>query len=312
MTTSSLRRVIKQPDASGASVIEQFVPPRELIKENQLTTARAPSFPRYSKDGKEQGEYRSVIKYSGQDMLKEEEELKQKRKIQTEDFAELEDEVILPDPDKETIKRSEEDAAKLLEDARKEAEELLAEASRTAEKIREEASQAGFREGYEAGYREGRQKAEAECQEAFRTALASFQEDMRQALKSVDTAKEHCLRSYLDELKDCAVAIGEKVIHISLRSSGEVIRQMIIAATEKLKKTAWVKIYIDKCDYDMMMEADAAILDELSHLSDNIKFIVMDKEERGSCIIEMPEEIVDVSVNTQIENIKDILENVRV
>ena len=82
--------------------------------------------------------------------------------------------------------------------------------------------------------------------------------------------------------------------------------------TEKLKKTAWVKIYIDKCDYDMMMKADADILDELSHLSDNIKFIVMDKEERGNCIIEMPEEIVDVSVNTQIENIKDILENVRV
>ncbi len=78
-----------------------------------------------------------------------------------------------------------------------------------------------------------------------------------------------------------------------------------------MKKTAWVKIYIDKCDYDMMMEADTGILDELSRLSDNIKFIVMDKEDRGSCIIEMPEEIVDVSVNTQIENIKDILENIR-
>ena len=87
---------------------------------------------------------------------------------------------------------------------------------------------------------------------------------------------------------------------------------MIISATEKLKKTAWVKIYMDKYDYDMMMEADAGVIDELSHLSDNIKFIVMDKEDRGSCIIEMPEEIVDVSVNTQIENIKDILENVRI
>ena len=113
-------------------------------------------------------------------------------------------------------------------------------------------------------------------------------------------------------MKDCAIAIGEKVIQISLRSSGEVIRQMIISATEKLKKTAWVKIYIDKNDYDMMMEADADIIDELSHLSDNIKFIVMDKEENGNCIIEMPEEIVDVSVSTQMENIRDILENVRV
>ncbi len=142
--------------------------------------------------------------------------------------------------------------------------------------------------------------------------LLSFQEDMRRALKSVEEAKERCLRNYLDELKDCAIAIGEKVIQISLRSSGEVIRQMIISATEKLKKTAWVKIYIDKGDYDMMMEGDADIIDELSRLSDNIKFIVMDKEDHGNCIIEMPEEIVDVSVNTQIENIKDILENVRV
>ncbi len=181
-----------------------------------------------------------------------------------------------------------------------------------AEKEQEQAREAGIREGYESGYREGREKAEAECRKEFEETLRSFQEDMRQALHSVETAKEHCVRNYLEELKDCAVAVGEKVIHISLRSSGEVIKQMIIAATEKLKKTAWVKIYIDKCDYDMMMKADADILDELSHLSDNIKFIVMDKEERGNCIIEMPEEIVDVSVNTQIENIKDILENVRV
>ena len=135
---------------------------------------------------------------------------------------------------------------------------------------------------------------------------------MRKALDAVDTARKNCLHTYLEELKDCAIAIGEKVIHISLRSSGEVIKQMIISATEKLKKTAWVKIYMDKYDYDMMMEADAGVIDELSHLSDNIKFIVMDKEDRGSCIIEMPEEIVDVSVNTQIENIKDILENVRI
>ena len=134
---------------------------------------------------------------------------------------------------------------------------------------------------------------------------------MKQALQSVDTAKENCLKTYLDELKNCAIAVGEKVIYISLKSSGEVIKQMIISATEKLKKTAWVKIYIDKYDYDMMMEADAGVVDELSRLSDNIKFIVMDKEERGSCIVEMPEEIVDVSVNTQMSNIREILENIR-
>lgn len=200
----------------------------------------------------------------------------------------------------------------ILEDARKEAEELLADAGRRAEEEFEAAREAGYRAGYNTGYEESRRRAEGECRMAYEKELLAFQEDMKTALQSVEKAKERCLKNYLDELKDCAIAIGEKVIQISLRSSGEVIRQMIISATEKLKKTEWVKIYINKSDYDMMMEADADIIDELSHLSDNIKFIVMDKEDHGNCIIEMPEEIVDVSVNTQMENIKDILENVRV
>ncbi len=200
----------------------------------------------------------------------------------------------------------------ILEEARKEAEELLADARRRAEEEFETAREAGYRAGYSTGYEESRRRAEGECRMEYEKKLLAFQEDMKIALQSIEKAKERCLRNYLDELKDCAIAIGEKVIQISLRSSGEVIRQMIISATEKLKKTAWVKIYIDKSDYDMMMEADADIIDELSHLSDNIKFIVMDKEDNGSCIIEMPEEIVDVSVNTQMENIRDILENVRI
>ena len=126
-----------------------------------------------------------------------------------------------------------------------------------ADKARQEqalARETGMREGYETGYREGREKAESECRQELDNTLADFREDMTRALRSVERAKENCLRTYLDELKDCAVAVGEKVIHISLRSSGEVIKQMIIAATEKLKKTAWVKIYIDKYDYDMMMK----------------------------------------------------------
>lgn len=206
----------------------------------------------------------------------------------------------------------EEEIRQILEEAQNKAEELLRDARRQAEEEYQSAREAGYRAGYSTGYEESRRRAEGECRMEYENQLLIFQEDVKKALKSVEEAKERCLRNYLDELKDCAIAIGEKVIHISLRSSGEVIKQMIVSATEKLKKTAWVKIYIDKHDYDMMMEADADIIGELSHLSDNIKFVVMDKEDNGNCIIEMPEEIVDVSVNTQMENIKDILENVRI
>ncbi len=300
MTTSSSSRIIKRPGTTGSAVIEQYIPPRESLLKSGEPVTKGLSLPHYKSDGKETGKYHLS---SGEEPFKEEK--------QAESGGEQPEEAAA-DPEQDLLRELREEAQNALEEARKKAEEILAEAEAEARQEREQAREAGLREGYEAGYREGREKAESECRQELKDTLSSFEEDMRQALKSVETAKEKCVRTYLDELKDCAVAVGEKVIHISLRSSGEVIKQMIISATEKLKKTAWVKIYIDKPDYDMMMEADADILDELSHLSDNIKFIVMDKEDRGNCIIEMPEEIVDVSVNTQMENIKDILENVRV
>ena len=284
-SSSKSRRVIKRSDRQENLIIEQYELPREQA------IARKASFPRYGKDGKRKEETGQPAREAA---------LEEQRRQEASHFRE------------EYLEEAQEEARALLEDAREQARVLLEDAREQAKEELEQARLLGYREGYENGSREGKIRAEAEVRQEFQENLAAFREDVEKALRSIDVAKEKCMRNYLDQLKDCAIAIGEKVVHISLRSSGEVIKQMIIAATEKLKKTAWVKIYMDKCDYDMMMEADAAILDELSHLSDNIKFIVMDKEDRGNCIIEMPEEIVDVSVNTQIENIKDILENVRV
>lgn len=310
MITSSSKRIIKRSDIAEKYNVERYLPPVEQLTGRPVPVQKKPVFPHYSWDGKLKDEEDAPAPEAVPEFKEPEFKEPEFAGPQEKDpeIPEEED----PDPGTVLLERKRKEADELLETARRDAARILTEAAARAEEEQKEAREAGLREGYEAGYREGREKAEAECRSEFEGTLRSFQEDMRQALKSVETAKEHCVHTYLEELKDCAIAIGEKVIHISLRSSGEVIKQMIIAATEKLKKTAWVKIYIDKCDYDMMMEADADILDELSHLSDNIKFIVMDKEERGNCIIEMPEEIVDVSVNTQIENIKDILENVRV
>lgn len=292
MITSSSNRIIKRPDAAG--IVKQYAPLSKAIPLHEPVVKKA-MFPHLTLEGKEKKES-SKENPSGENEYG--------KRAADEEAAASEKEIL--------SRQWKEEAQEALEEAKRAAQEIIEQARAQAEEELAAAKEEGYRTGYGNGYREGMARGEAECREMYKEKLAAFDSDMRRALGAVETAKENCVRRYLDELKDCAIAIGEKVIHISLRSSGEVIKKMIVSATEKLKKTAWVKIYIDKCDYDMMMEADADILDELSHLSDNIKFIVMDKEERGNCIIEMPEEIVDVSVNTQIENIKDILENVRI
>ena len=209
------------------------------------------------------------------------------------------------------VEDAREQARQILLKAKQMAGDILREAGTQAEQLKKTAIEEGCREGFEAGYKSGTEQAAMEQADFFRRQEEEFRRDMEQAMASIDQAKEKSLRNYLEELKDCSVAIAEKVIHISLRSSGEVIKRMLVAETEKLRKTAWVKIYMEKTDYDMMAEADADVGSELAKLSDNIKFVVMDKESSGNCIIEMPDEIVDISVDTQMDNIREILGNIR-
>jgi len=308
MITSSSKRIIKRPVASQNPLIENYLPPAEQLLNNRVVLQK-PLFPQYTAEGRKKEE-QSFDKEPLQEEVPSETELRSGEEAAA--AAPVSAEIRPEAGEEKLLDEWKEEGARLLEEARQEAARILNDSRAQAEEERRRAYEEGRREGYKAGFEEGRAQAETELQDEIRNQLADFHADMKQALQSVDTAKENCLKTYLDELKNCAIAVGEKVIYISLKSSGEVIKQMIISATEKLKKTAWVKIYIDKYDYDMMMEADAGVVDELSSLSDNIKFIVMDKETSGSCIIEMPDEIVDVSVNTQLENIKDILENVRI
>lgn len=184
------------------------------------------------------------------------------------------------------------------------AEKLLAVSRREAEKIREEARLEGYEQGLREGRQDGRRAAAEELRQEHRAALDQFYKDCALALGNIEELKRKRLSRYLDELKDVAVAVAEKVIHVSLRSSGEVVRKMILQEAEKLKKTAWLKIYIDKAEYEMLLETDSAIASELSGVSRSIRFVISEKSERGKLIMETPDEIVDLSIRTQMENLR--------
>ncbi|MCI8513184.1 MAG: flagellar biosynthesis/type III secretory pathway protein [Lachnospiraceae bacterium] len=230
----------------------------------------------------------------------------EKRQTEERDFSDQVSEIR----SEETEDEEENDPG--LEELRRQAEELLANARAEAETLKEEARQEGYAVGLDEGKQEGVLQAMKELQETLAHQESLFRQELSEALGKIEQAKNKCLQNYLDQLRDCSFAVAEKVIHTSLETSGDIIRRMIVFETEKLKKTAWLKIYMEKLDYDMMMETDADLVAELSKVSDNIKFIVMEKEQRGSCIIETPEEILDIGVETQMENIREIAGAIRV
>lgn len=204
-------------------------------------------------------------------------------------------------------RQSDEAAGLLIEQAQKNAREILREAREQAELLREQA----YEEGKQAGEQEGFQRAYEEHRQSLNKEIRGLQQNIADVVQSVTREKEYIMEQYIDELKNIVIAIAEKIIQTSIKSSGEIIKRMILAATDKMKKRQWAKIYITKCNTGVSLEADEAFLEALSNLSESVKIIMIDNSEEGTCIVELPDEIIDASVSTQLENIRDILNNAR-
>lgn len=196
----------------------------------------------------------------------------------------------------------------ILEEARAQARQIISDARSQAEYLRDQ----GYREGKETGIQDGTREAYDEQRRLLDAEIQELHNNISEVIQSVSAEKEKILEQYVDDLKRISLTVAEKVIQTSLQSSGDIVKRMILAATDKITKKQWAKIYITKCDTEVSMDVDMEFLDRLSKLSENIKIVTMDNGEEGTCIIELPDEIIDASVGTQLENIKDILNNVRV
>lgn len=195
----------------------------------------------------------------------------------------------------------------ILAGARREAEEIL-EREKVAiagelDEIRENAR----REGYRIGLAEGMAGARAEAQEQLEQRGAELEQGVYQFLEDAAQARDEFMQSTQAELVDLALAVAEKIIQVSLHSSRDIVGRMIQSATEKLRRKEWVRIYIADCDAKGVTQIPPGLTASLASLSDHVRIIPMGDDEPGSCIIEMPDEIIDASVATQMANVREIL-----
>lgn len=226
-----------------------------------------------------------------------EEELPEEEAGEQEEDGEEEEEEIAEGPSPEEI----------LEQAKARAHQILADAKEQADALREQA----YEEGMEAGRKQGFDEAHAEQRSLLDGEVRELQRAVAEVVESVTIEKDKLIENSVDSLKDISISVAEKIIRTSLQSSGDIVKRMILAATEKMKKRQWAKIYVTKCKTGFSLEVDTEFLERLSHLSDNVKIVTIDSGEEGTCIIELPDEIVDASVGTQLENIKDVINNAR-
>jgi len=198
-------------------------------------------------------------------------------------------------------------AEQIMKDAHRQADELLEQARADAKKEAESIYEQARREGYDEGYMQGSAKALEDGVRAQEEQAAIMGEEVQHFLEKAGEALDRQLDDNVAELRDLAMAIAEKVVCISLKSSTEVISRMIQTAVDKKKHREWVHIYIAECDARRMAQIPQTLSATLSALADRVRIIPMTGEDSGTCIIEMPDEIIDASAGTQLNNIRNIL-----
>lgn len=202
-------------------------------------------------------------------------------------------------------------AEAIVQDAHREAQTLLeraqAQARKEAERIYQEAKDAGRQEGYAEGVAQALELAKKDRE----AQAARMEEEVQRFLEQAGVAVDRQLDESMDDLRDLAIAIAEKVICISLKSSTEIIGRMVQMALDKRKHREWVHIYIAECDVKRMGQIPVSLVSAISALSDRVRIIPMADDESGTCVIEMPDEIIDASTSTQLGNIRNLLSSSR-
>jgi flagellar assembly protein FliH len=204
------------------------------------------------------------------------------------DFAMLQAQAILADAHRQ--------AQTILDEARAQAEE-------EAKDIRAEAQERGRVEGYA----QGMAQAEDEAKKAREQQAKELENDIVRYLGQVSQALDRHLDEHVDELTEIAMTVAEKVVCVSLKSSSEVICRMIQKAIDKRKRREWARIYIAQCDAAKLTQIPAELAQALAELSDRVRIVPVAEDEPGTCIVEMPDEIVDASAATQLSNLRSIV-----
>ena len=216
-----------------------------------------------------------------------------------------------PEPKPDPVSFAQIQAEQIIADAHRRAEAVLdqarLEAELKAQELFESSRQSGLEAGRAEGLAEGAAQALQEGQRARQRQAEELAADFDKFLERAGAALDRQMDENVDDLRDLAIAIAEKVVCVSLKSSSEVICRMIQTAIDKRKRREWAHIYIAECDAKHLSKVPASLMTALAALSDRVRIIPMADDEAGTCIIETPDEIVDASAATQMNHIRTLL-----
>lgn len=188
-------------------------------------------------------------------------------------------------------------------DAEKRAKEIIAEAEARAQQMMIDAEAAIEQEMENAkqlGFAEGMAKAEEEA-----LARKNFEAgELQQMINSIRAERERVIDSLEGEVIETVIEIAKKTVHTQIRDN-EVFLGLVKSEMADLKNTENITVSVAVEDFVRVFGNADGVKEEFP--DGNVK-VVADKElSEGDCIIETDVEVVDLSVDGQLEKLEQLL-----
>lgn len=209
----------------------------------------------------------------------------------------------------EIIKKAKEEAKAIIDKAYKESEEKLSKAYKKSKEIFKKSEMKGYNKGYELGmekglnegwekgYNEGKKESEKLIDEAL-------------DIKNDYVEKNNILLKELEEdLIELVIAIYEKVLYKKVEEDKDLIVSLVLNGIDNLEISRKLTIIVSKEDYDIIEQAKNIVLAKASLISE-LDIRINSDMKKGDCIIETSKGSVDVSVENQLSEIRDLLKTI--
>ncbi|HWP79432.1 MAG TPA: FliH/SctL family protein [Candidatus Acidoferrum sp.] len=185
----------------------------------------------------------------------------------------------------------------ILKAARDEAAQMLTAANKEVKALWEEARALG--------YEEGKMQAIADAN----LEIGETVSEISALLSSLEEQKAGMLRNYEGKIRDLAISVAKKVIQTEMDQHNEVFLNIYKGAAQELRDQEWIRLSVSDMQVQFATE-NADTLMSLVQGAKHIEIVGLPEAPAGTCILETPTGIVDASLDTQMDKIKDAFADV--
>jgi flagellar assembly protein FliH len=187
---------------------------------------------------------------------------------------------------------AEDEAKRILEEARKQASDLEAEIRGRVERVEKEAQGKGEEQGREQGYQEGR----GEVQRLI--------ENLQRIITTAIERRNQIIEESETQVINLVLLIAKKVIKVISENQKNVVINNVVQALRKLKSRGEVVIRVNLAD----LELTSAHVGDFLKMVENVKSITVLEDssvDKGGCIIETDFGQIDARISSQLAEIEE-------